>query len=42
MKYAAEIGASVMIYVPNFVKIGSGVQKLLGGIRKHTDSTEIA
>jgi hypothetical protein len=42
MKYAVEIGSGVMIYIPSFIKIGSGIQKLLGGIRKHTDSMEIA
>jgi hypothetical protein len=31
MKYAVEIGSGVMIYIPRFVKIGLGIQKLLGG-----------
>jgi hypothetical protein len=30
------MGSGAMIYVPNFVKIGSGVQQLIGGIHKHT------
>jgi hypothetical protein len=30
MKYAVEIGSSAMIYIPSFVKIGSGSQKLIG------------
>jgi hypothetical protein len=28
MKYAIEIGLGAMIYIPNFIKIGSGIQKL--------------
>jgi hypothetical protein len=31
MKYAAEIGSGATIYIPNFVKTGSGIQKLRGG-----------
>jgi hypothetical protein len=31
MKYAAEMGSSAKTYIPNFIKIGSGVQKLMGG-----------
>jgi hypothetical protein len=30
MKYAIEMGSGVMIYLPSFVKIGSGIQKLTG------------
>jgi hypothetical protein len=30
MKYAVEMGSGAMIYIPNFVKIGSSIQKLLG------------
>jgi hypothetical protein len=28
MKYDIEMGSGVMIYVPSFIKIGSGIQKL--------------
>jgi hypothetical protein len=29
-----------MIYIPSFIKIGSGIQKLVGGIhRQHGDVT---
>jgi hypothetical protein len=28
MKYAVEMGSVAMIYIPNFIKIGSGIQKL--------------
>jgi hypothetical protein len=31
MKYAIEIGSGAMIYIPSFIKIGSGIQKLMGG-----------
>jgi hypothetical protein len=33
MKYAVEMGSGVMmIYIPSFIKIGSGIEKLtLGG-----------
>jgi hypothetical protein len=30
MKYAVEMGSGAMIYIPNFIKIGSGIQKLRG------------
>jgi hypothetical protein len=31
MKYTVEIGSGAMIYIPNFIKIGSGFQKLMWG-----------
>jgi hypothetical protein len=31
MKYAVGMGSGVMIYIPSFVKIGSGIQKFMGG-----------
>jgi hypothetical protein len=35
---AIEMGSGVVIYVPSFIKIGSGIQKLKGGggIHRHT------
>jgi hypothetical protein len=30
MKYAIEMDSGAMIYIPNFTKIGSGIQKLIG------------
>jgi hypothetical protein len=30
------MGSGVVIYVPSFIKIGSGGQKLIGGIRRYT------
>jgi hypothetical protein len=31
MIYAVEMGSGVMIYIPSFIKIGSGIQKVTGG-----------
>jgi hypothetical protein len=31
MKYAVEMGSAAMIYIPSFIQIGSGVQKLIRG-----------
>jgi hypothetical protein len=28
MKYAVEMGSGAMIYIPSFIKIGSGILKL--------------
>jgi hypothetical protein len=42
MKYALEMNSGAMIYIPSFLKIGSGVQELIGGIYRHTDSMVIA
>jgi hypothetical protein len=41
MKYAVEMGTGAMIYIPSFIKIGSVIQKLIGGDTQ-TDSMEIA
>jgi hypothetical protein len=42
MKYAFETGSGATIYIPCFIKIDSAIQKLIGGIHRHTDSMEIA
>jgi hypothetical protein len=31
MKYAVEMGSGAMIHIPSFIKIGSGIQTLIGG-----------
>jgi hypothetical protein len=31
MKYAIEMGSGAMIYIPSFITIGSGIQRLVGG-----------
>jgi hypothetical protein len=30
MKYAVKMGSVAMIYMPSFIKIGWGIQKLIG------------
>jgi hypothetical protein len=42
MKYAIEMGSGVMIYILSLIKIGSGIQKLIGKIHRHTDSMVIS
>jgi hypothetical protein len=43
MKYAVEMGSGAMIYVPSFIKIGSGIPNLMRmGHTRHTDSIVIA
>jgi hypothetical protein len=37
MKYAVEMGSGAMMYIPSFIKIGSGIQTLIGG-DTHTDT----
>jgi hypothetical protein len=31
MKHAVEMGTGAMMYVPSFIKIGLGIQKLIEG-----------
>jgi hypothetical protein len=31
MKYVAEMDSSAMVYISSFMKIGSGIQRLMGG-----------
>jgi hypothetical protein len=35
MNFAVEMGSGVKIHIPNFMKIGSSNQKLIGGIQTH-------
>jgi hypothetical protein len=42
MKYAIEVGKVAMIYIPSFMKTGLGIQKLIWGIHRRTDSKVIA
>jgi hypothetical protein len=37
MEYAVEMGSGAMVYIPSFVKIGSGIQKLIER-DTHTDT----
>jgi hypothetical protein len=34
MKYSAEMDSGVMIYIPTFIKISSGIQKLIARDRQ--------
>jgi hypothetical protein len=36
------MGSGAVIFVPSFIKIGSAIQKLIGGMHRHTDSMVIA
>jgi hypothetical protein len=31
VEHAVEIGSGAMIFIPSFIKIGSGIQKLMRG-----------
>jgi hypothetical protein len=42
VKYFVETVSVAMIHIPSFVKIGSGVQKLLGGKQRLAERMEIA
>jgi hypothetical protein len=35
------MGSGVVIYVPSFVEIGSGIQKLIGGIHRHREQRDL-
>jgi hypothetical protein len=46
IKYAIEVSAAAVIYTSNFIKFGSGIQKLIGGCTdtqtyKHAESKVI-
>jgi hypothetical protein len=38
MNHAVEMGSGAMIYIPRFINIGSGIQKLKGGMRRYIDT----
>jgi hypothetical protein len=42
MKYAVQMDSGAMIYIPNFINIGSGILKLIRSIRRHTDTQAAA
>jgi hypothetical protein len=35
MNYAVEMWSVAMIYITSFIKTGSGIQNLIGGINRH-------
>jgi hypothetical protein len=44
MKYAVEMDSGAMIYIPHFIKTGSGIQRLVRGWRinrQHGDSMSV-
>jgi hypothetical protein len=41
MRYAVEMSSGGVIYIPSFIKTGSGIQNLMGGIHRYTDMKEI-
>jgi hypothetical protein len=41
MKYAIEMASGTMIYIPTFINIGPGIQKLIGGIHRHAHNMAI-
>jgi hypothetical protein len=43
MKYAVEMDSVAMIYIPSFIKVGSGTQKLIGGnTQAHREHGDLA
>jgi hypothetical protein len=44
MKYVVEMvsGAMIYSYIPSFIKFVSGIQRFIGGIHRHTDTTVIS
>jgi hypothetical protein len=40
MKYAVEMGSGAIIYIPSFLKIDSGIQKLM--VKGFTDTDSMA
>jgi hypothetical protein len=42
MKQAVEMGSGAMIYIQGFINTGSGIQKLIEEIHRHTDSMAIS
>jgi hypothetical protein len=42
MKYTVEVSSLSTLYVPNFIKIGSAIQKVDRGTHRNTDSMVIA
>jgi hypothetical protein len=42
MKYMTEMGSGAVIYIPSFIMICWGIQKLIGAIYRNTDMMKIA
>jgi hypothetical protein len=41
MKYACEMGSGTIIYTRSFIKNGSGIQKLIRGMQRHTEHGDL-
>jgi hypothetical protein len=41
-EFAVEMDSGALIYIPSFMKIGSGIQKLTEGTYRHTDCMVIS
>jgi hypothetical protein len=41
MKYATEMASGAMIFIPSYIKSGSGIQKLVGEIHRYTDTQTV-
>jgi hypothetical protein len=41
MRYAVKMGSGAMIYIPSLIKIGSAIQKLIGGLHRSQKPTFI-
>jgi hypothetical protein len=41
VKHAVQMGSVAVMYIPSFIKTGSGIQKLIGG-RGYTERTVIS
>jgi hypothetical protein len=42
MKYAVEMDSGAIIYIPSFIKIGLGIQKLMGDSQTRGRSHKLA
>jgi hypothetical protein len=42
MEHFIEMGSVGRMYIRSFIRIGSAIQKLMGGIHRHTDRILIA
>jgi hypothetical protein len=44
MKYAVEMGSDATIYIPSFIKIGLGIQKLMRvrGLHRHRETARLS
>jgi hypothetical protein len=41
IKYAVQMGSGAIIFISIYIKIGSAIQKLIGGIQKHIQQGDL-